>query len=251
MEKNTNANAKADTNAVAPETSPDHHGRERCPVSTSPRPPPRNDDSTNPTSTPTVMIVELPSSSDVGATGDIRRRQTVDATTVDVGTSSHEQVGGGAPDAAATEQAAGKKRGRGGDGGEQQQVVKAAKKKGELTEVPKGEPKCATCNKVFKSWKALFGHLRSHPERTYRGALPPPTAAELDIRRCQQQLASTLLTVAQEVAATTTASTSRRGLEIDLNIQPSSDDGGSPDNTGSGVGFDLNIEPPPESDDED
>lgn len=241
MEKNTNANVNANANAnMASETSPDQrHGGERSPMAASPPPPPaRNDDVNNPT--PNV-VTELPSSVVVAApesttTGDLRRRQTVDATLLDVGTSSHQHVGG------SSDAEQGKKRGR-GDGGEQQQQVKAAKKKGELTEVPKGEPRCATCNKVFKSWKALFGHLRSHPERTYRGALPPPTAAELDIRRCQQQLASTLLTVAQQVAA------SRRGLDIDLNQPSTADDGDSPEKTG-GVGFDLNVEPPPESDDE-
>ncbi|XP_038876670.1 uncharacterized protein LOC120069065 [Benincasa hispida] len=238
MEKNTNtnANANANTNTVS-ETSPDqHHDGERTPITaTSPLPPARNDNVNNPT--PTVVI-ELSSSIVVAApesatTGDSRRRQIVDATLLDVETSSHEYIGGSSN----IEQ--GKKRGK-GDGEEQQQQVRVAKKKGELTEVPKGEPKCATCNKVFKSWKALFGHLRSHPERTYRGALPPPTAAELDIH---QQLASTLLTVAQQVAA------SRRGLDIDLNQPSTADDGDLPEKTG-GVGFDLNIKPPSDSDDE-
>ncbi|KGN55600.1 uncharacterized protein LOC105435052 [Cucumis sativus] len=241
MEKNTNTNANTNINInidAVSETSPDQrHRRERSPMAASPPPPARIIDDIN---NPPTDVIE-PSSSIVVAApesvtpGDVRRRQSVNAM-FDVGTSSHEHVGG------SSDVEAGKKRGR-GDGGEQQQQVKAAKKKGELTEVPKGEPRCATCNKVFKSWKALFGHLRSHPERTYRGALPPPTAAELDIRRCQQQLASTLLTVAQQVSA------SRRGLDIDLNQPSTADDGDSPDNTRD-AGFDLNLEPPPESDDE-
>ncbi|KAG6577818.1 hypothetical protein SDJN02_23495, partial [Cucurbita argyrosperma subsp. argyrosperma] len=228
MEKNTNANANpninvdADINTVPESTSPDQrHSRETSPMAVSP--PPASIDDNN----PTPPVINL---SSVAPTPER-------ATTGDVGTSSlstHGHVGGGSN----TE--VGKKRGR-GDGGEQQQQVKAAKKKGELTEVPKGDPKCATCNKVFKSWKALFGHLRSHPERTYRGALPPPTAAELDIRHCQQQFASTLLTVAQGVAA------SRRGLDIDLNQPSAAEESESPEKSG-GVGFDLNVEQPPESD---
>lgn len=214
MEKNTNANANAN---AASETSPDQrHGGERSPVASPP--PTHNEDINNPPPPPNaIVVIELSSSSDTPPPPPV-----VDAS-VDVGTSY-----GGGSDA---DQA--KKRGRSDVNNPEAAVPKASKKKGELTEVPKGEPRCATCNKVFKSWKALFGHLRSHPERTYRGALPPPTAAELDIHRCQQQLASTLLTVAQAVA-------SRRGLDIDLN-QPSA----------AAVAFDLNADPPPDSDDED
>ncbi|KAG7027829.1 Zinc finger protein ZAT3, partial [Cucurbita argyrosperma subsp. argyrosperma] len=232
MEKNANTN-------VPPETSSDQrHGGERSPTGPTSSPPTHNrDNNPNPTTEHSSYSDRLP----VPPAAETSRRDAL----LDVGTSYENVVG-------SSEGEPGKKRGR-GDGEEeeeqqqqppQQQQVKAAKKKGELTEVPKGEPRCATCNKVFKSWKALFGHLRSHPERTYRGALPPPTAAELDIRRCQQQLASTLLTVAQEVAA------SRRGLDIDLNQPSTADDGHSPEKTG-GVGFDLNADPPPESDDED
>ncbi|CAL9181176.1 unnamed protein product, partial [Musa hybrid cultivar] len=33
---------------------------------------------------------------------------------------------------------------------------------------------CPECGKTFPSDKSLFGHLRCHPERDYRGANPPP-----------------------------------------------------------------------------
>lgn len=42
---------------------------------------------------------------------------------------------------------------------------------------PAGEDaviKCAVCDREFPSWKSLFGHMRSHPERPWRGAFPPP-----------------------------------------------------------------------------
>ncbi|KAK8604969.1 hypothetical protein V6N13_082431 [Hibiscus sabdariffa] len=32
---------------------------------------------------------------------------------------------------------------------------------------------CCVCNKEFKSMKSLFGHMRNHPERSWRGIRPP------------------------------------------------------------------------------
>ncbi|WZY81224.1 hypothetical protein YC2023_027608 [Brassica napus] len=33
---------------------------------------------------------------------------------------------------------------------------------------------CSVCHKKFTSRKALYGHMRFHPHRTWKGVLPPP-----------------------------------------------------------------------------
>jgi hypothetical protein len=39
---------------------------------------------------------------------------------------------------------------------------------------PDTEPTCSECGRTFASWKAVFGHMRAHPDRGWRGAIPPP-----------------------------------------------------------------------------
>ncbi|ERM97933.1 hypothetical protein AMTR_s00117p00021640 [Amborella trichopoda] len=43
----------------------------------------------------------------------------------------------------------------------------------ETTKHNQQEPVCAMCKKKFHSMKSLFGHMRWHPERDWRGIQPP------------------------------------------------------------------------------
>ena len=43
------------------------------------------------------------------------------------------------------------------------------RKASDLKDPPMGEPTCPECNKTFSSWKAVFGHMKMHPQRDYRG----------------------------------------------------------------------------------
>ncbi|CAL1407641.1 unnamed protein product [Linum trigynum] len=48
----------------------------------------------------------------------------------------------------------------------------------EITNVPSRDPTCYECGKRFATWKAVFGHLRIHTDRPFRGAFPPPVGAD-------------------------------------------------------------------------
>ncbi|XP_050238058.1 uncharacterized protein LOC126687540 [Mercurialis annua] len=149
-------------------------------------------------------------------------------------------------------------------------VAENKRKKGEM-DAPKSEPICSICGKRFGSWKGVFGHLRAHPEREWRGAFPPPkrvtgswspikmSGADDHQARQVQLLAPTMLDLARETLAKMRedsvapaagdgggVASSRRVTNIDLNIEPGSSSSPSPPR--GGPTLDLN-KSPPESDD--
>ncbi|XP_031269246.1 uncharacterized protein LOC116127750 [Pistacia vera] len=159
-----------------------------------------------------------------------------------------------------------KKRGRKDDAGAScSSGVEKKRKKGELLEIPNRSPSCYLCGRKFQSWKAVFGHMRAHKigEERVRGAFPPPVftppgSPQRVVSGLQEQLAPTLLNIAQEVLQGPRGQSSSvsRGLNIDLNQQPphhespSTSTPSSPKKDG-GRKLDLNKPPAPEGGDGD
>lgn len=125
-----------------------------------------------------------------------------------------EQGGGSGSTAVAT---AGRGPGGGGRG----------KRKAEIIGPVGVEMVCSVCKRDFGSWKALSGHMRSHPERQWRGIFPPPV---------EPRFAAAQAPVREE----------RVALDVDLN-QPQREEeeraSPPPDAAGGAGAFDLNKPP--------
>lgn len=60
-------------------------------------------------------------------------------------------------------------------------------------------PVCCLCHKIFPSLKSLFGHMRSHPDRDWRGIHPPPSTAKNN--SCSSTLSNSASPVFSQIKA--------------------------------------------------
>ncbi|CAA7035681.1 unnamed protein product [Microthlaspi erraticum] len=132
------------------------------------------------------------------------------------------------------------------------------KKSSKSTSLPKGPPTCNICGRVFGSWKAVFGHLRSHKNRNYLGFHPPhkfSVAKTFTIPGPNSAFVPVTAGVGSSggsVAASGGggASGSEGGRGFDLNVDPVEEDDQKMNESGSVAKFDLNKPPPKDEEEE-
>ncbi|WCJ32802.1 C2H2-like zinc finger protein [Euphorbia peplus] len=144
-----------------------------------------------------------------------------------------------------------------------QQVVK--KRKVAQMDAPKSEPICSLCGKKFATWKGVFGHLRAHPERPWRGAFPPPkgdTASWLPLGLPPEQILAPALWEAAHAALAKMRREQTEGSSgvgtLDLNKEPPEEPPVAlpppslllPPPPPPQSGLDLNLTPSPGTEDE-
>ncbi|CAH8344547.1 unnamed protein product [Eruca vesicaria subsp. sativa] len=152
-----------------------------------------------------------------------------------------------------------------GKGGE---VKKPRRKTSEFTNLPRGPPVCNVCGRGFHSWKAVFGHLRSHKDRNYRGYLPPPifTAPIRGVIMIpgpnsafvrvvpRGESSGGVVPAAGGVVASgsggATGGEGGKGLGIDVNVDRVEEGNEEVTESGSIAKFDLNKSPPKEDEEE-
>ncbi|KAL0872464.1 hypothetical protein Bca101_022169 [Brassica carinata] len=143
---------------------------------------------------------------------------------------------------------------------------KPRKKTSEFTNLPRGAPVCNVCGRAFGSWKAVFGHLRSHKDRNYRGFLPPPkfTAPTRGVmipgpnsafvRVVARGGSSGGVVATGGVVASgggATGGEGGRGVGLDMNMDRVEEENQEVTESGTVAKFDLNKSPPKDEEEED
>ncbi|KAL1215619.1 Zinc finger protein ZAT3 [Cardamine amara subsp. amara] len=106
------------------------------------------------------------------------------------------------------------------------ETKKPRRKASVLTNPPPGPPTCNVCGRGFGSWKAVFGHLRSHKDRNYQGFSPPPTFSAAAERFTIPGANSVFVLVTAGEGSSGAGGGSASGgeggrrLEINLNVDP-------------------------------
>ncbi|XP_010548857.1 PREDICTED: uncharacterized protein LOC104820185 [Tarenaya hassleriana] len=123
----------------------------------------------------------------------------------------------------------------------------------ELIDPPAGPLVCPYCQRIFGSWKAVFGHLRAHKERQHHGFLPPPrfsAAGEgITIGCSGSGAAKSVIFVASNLDGSS-GDGDGKSLGFDLNVAPGEDSEDSIISNPNPKSFDLNKSPPKEEDPE-
>ena len=146
---------------------------------------------------------------------------------------------------------------------------KPRRRTSEFTNIPRGPPVCNVCGRAFHSWKAVFGHLRSHKDRNYRGFLPPPkfTAPTRGVMIPGPNSAFVrvvargggsggVVAAGGGVVASggggggATGGEGGRGSGIDMNVDVEKEDNEEVTESGTVAKFDLNKSPPKDDEEE-
>ncbi|ESQ53536.1 hypothetical protein EUTSA_v10026930mg [Eutrema salsugineum] len=149
--------------------------------------------------------------------------------------------------------------------GKGRETKKPKKKASESTNPPRGPPVCDICGRGFGSWKAVFGHKRTHKGRNYQEirflTFPPPPKFSLaeGFMIPGPNSAFVLFTagggrsggIVNRGGGGAPEGEAGRGLGVGLNVDPVEEIDQEVTESGSIAKFDLNKSPPNDAEEDD